>query len=432
MVKRTGLWAMLILAALLFWSAPVWAQQTAPDVETLKKTAPKIFIDCSSCDIEYFKTEITFVNYVRDRNEAQVHILITHQRTGSGGYEYTLSFSGQHEFQGLDDVLRYYSNTSDTEDEVRRGLVNILKMGLMRYVVRTPIGRRIAVSAAEPEKPEAGPDKWKLWVFNLSAQGYFSGQQSYSHGSWSTNMSASKTTPDFKVRLALTSNYQHDSYSYLDENIMSHQESYYLDVLAVKGLGEHWSVGAFFEMANDSYRNVRLDIVPAPAIEYDLFPYSQSTRRQLRFLYRLNFHSVRYQDMTIYDKTQENLLQGDLSVTLDVKEKWGSITTSIEGAHYFHDFSKYHLNIYGSVQLNLFKGLNAQVFGGGGWIKDQLGLFKGDATLEDVLLQRRELATTYNYFVGLSLGYTFGSIYTNVINPRFGSTGGGGMSFTMN
>jgi len=332
MVKRTGLWAMLILAALLFWSAPVWAQQTAPDVETLKKTAPKIFIDCSSCDIEYFKTEITFVNYVRDRNEAQVHILITHQRTGSGGYEYTLSFSGQHEFQGLDDVLRYYSNTSDTEDEVRRGLVNILKMGLMRYVVRTPIGRRIAVSAAEPEKPEAGPDKWKLWVFNLSAQGYFSGQQSYSHGSWSTNMSASKTTPDFKVRLALTSNYQHDSYSYLDENIMSHQESYYLDVLAVKGLGEHWSGGAFFEMANDSYRNVRLDIVPAPAIEYDLFPYSQSTRRQLRFLYRLNFHSVRYQDMTIYDKTQENLLQGDLSVTLDVKEKWGSITTSIEGA----------------------------------------------------------------------------------------------------
>jgi len=134
--------------------------------------------------------------------------------------------------------------------------------------------------------------------------------------------------------------------------------------------------------------------------------------------------------MTIYDKTQENLLQGDLSVTLDVKEKWGSITTSIEGAHYFHDFSKYHLNIYGSVQLNLFKGLNAQVFGGGGWIKDQLGLFKGDATLEDVLLQRRELATTYNYFVGLSLGYTFGSIYTNVINPRFGRTGGGGMSFT--
>jgi hypothetical protein len=35
------------------------------DIETLKKSAPKVFIDCGMCDIEYIKTEITFVNYVR-------------------------------------------------------------------------------------------------------------------------------------------------------------------------------------------------------------------------------------------------------------------------------------------------------------------------------------------------------------------------------
>jgi hypothetical protein len=28
----------------------------------------------------------------------------------------------------------------------------------------------------------------------------------------------------------------------------------------------------------------------------------------------------------------------------------------------------------------------------------------------------------------LGLSYTFGSIYTNVVNPRFGRAGGGGMT----
>ncbi len=60
----------------------------------MKKSAPKVFIDCNRCDIDYIKTEITFMNYVWDRKEADVHILITIQRTGSGGREYTFAFIG--------------------------------------------------------------------------------------------------------------------------------------------------------------------------------------------------------------------------------------------------------------------------------------------------------------------------------------------------
>ena len=59
--------------------------QDRPDsLKALKSSAPKIYIDCSGCDIDFIKTEITFVNYVRDSKEAQVHILVTTQRTGSG------------------------------------------------------------------------------------------------------------------------------------------------------------------------------------------------------------------------------------------------------------------------------------------------------------------------------------------------------------
>jgi hypothetical protein len=52
------------------------AQEKAPvqavNLDQLKENAPKVYIDCQECDIDYIRTEITFVNYVRDRKEADV------------------------------------------------------------------------------------------------------------------------------------------------------------------------------------------------------------------------------------------------------------------------------------------------------------------------------------------------------------------------
>jgi hypothetical protein len=59
-------------------------------------------------------------------------------------------------------------------------------------------------------------------------------------------------------------------------------------------------------------------------------------------------------------------------------------------------------------------------------------LVKAGATTEEVLLRRRELATQFQYFTSFGLNYTFGSIYNNVVNPRFGNNGGGGMSISFN
>ena len=49
-----------------------------------------------------------------------------------------------------------------------------------------------------------------------------------------------------------------------------------------------------------------------------------------------------------------------------------------------------------------------------------MGLRKGDASLDEVLLRRTELATDFEYSMSLGLSYTFGSVYSNVVNPRFG------------
>ncbi|MCK7499748.1 MAG: hypothetical protein MZW92_62115 [Comamonadaceae bacterium] len=58
------------------------AQEGQAGIDEMKKTALKVFLDCDYCDLEYIKTEITFVNYVRDRLEAQVHVLISTQAHG--------------------------------------------------------------------------------------------------------------------------------------------------------------------------------------------------------------------------------------------------------------------------------------------------------------------------------------------------------------
>jgi len=56
-------------------------------------------------------------------------------------------------------------------------------------------------------------------------------------------------------------------------------------------------------------------------------------------------------------------------------------------------------------------------------------LAKGEASLEEILLRRKELATEYEYSLSIGLSFTFGSIYSNVVNPRFGGGGGGWRRF---
>jgi hypothetical protein len=422
--------AILWLVCGVFAVRPALSQEVSGDVETLKKTAPRVYLDCSSCDIDYIRTEITFVNYVRDRNEAQVHLLITTQRTGSGGREYTLFFFGQNEFAGRNDTLKYFSNTTDTEDEIRRGLVRVLKIGLMSYVARTPISSRVAISYSEKETAPAGRDRWNYWVFSLSADGYFSGEQSYHSKSLEANFSANRVTPELKIRLGFSSEHFESHYEIDDETIDSVLDSLDFNGMVVKSLNEHWSVGGYLKVLSSSFENIKFSISPAPAVEYNVLPYSQSARRQLRLLYTLSFNARTYREVTIYDKTSQNLWSESLSITLDVKEKWGSVGTTQAGSHYFYDFSKYHLSASTAINWQVVRGLSFFAAAGGSRIHDQIFLPKGEATLEEILLQLRQLETGYSYFVSVGLSYTFGSIFTNVVNPRFGSQGSSGISIS--
>ncbi len=75
----------------------------------------------------------------------------------------------------------------------------------------------------------------------------------------------------------------------------------------------------------------------------------------------------------------------------------------------------------GFLSVRILKGLSVRLRGGVARINDQLSLVRGEASEAEILLQLQELATSYNLDGEIGVTYTFGSIYNNIVNPRFGN-----------
>lgn len=423
-----GLWA--IMLAPVFGPSALAGEdpkngRDGQQIDELKKAAPKVFIDGNRLDIDYIRTEITFVNYVWDRKEADVHVLITQQRTGGGGREYTIAFIGLGSYAGLNNELKFYSNRTETDDEVRKGLVQILTLGLAPYAARTPISKILSVNTNGRVRPTAVVDWWDFWVMSFSARGRFSGEQTRKYASFNANLSVNRVTPESKLRLGFSGSIDSSKFDYQDFREESSSRSKGVDGLYVRSLSGHWSAGGYVNLNYSTYSNINTGFTIAPAVEFDVFPYAEATRRQLRILYRLGFTFNRYIEETIYEKLSERLVSQSLTATLAFTEPWGSAEVSVEGSHYFHDFSFNRLRVAGSLSLRILKGLALTLDGRYAAVHDQLSLRKSEVSLDDLLLRRKELATGYNYSLSVGFSYSFGSVYSNVVNPRFGGGFGG-------
>jgi len=399
--------------------------QVVPPDE-LRSVAPKVYLDCERriCDFDYIKTEITFVNYVLDRQSADIQIIVTRQQTGSGGNEYTLAFLGLNRHKGKDATLRYYSKPTDTEEQYRRGLVNTIKQGLIPYISDTPLAEFISISYAQTKdfRPTPTSDRWHYWVFSLGLRGNGEFEDQSQKYSYQVNASANRTTEHLKFRLYVSNNYNHSRYEIPDEEpILSISKRKNLYTSLFKSIDGHWSWGGTLSLYSSTFDNARLYTSFGPAVEYDIFPYSEATRRELRIQYRLSYSRRDYYEVTIYDKEKESLFSQALQVILEVKEPWGSIGASIQGQTFLHDLSKNNFRAELGVYINLFKGFSFNVGGRFSRIRDQLSLPGRDYTPEEILLELKRLATGYNLRFELGLNYRFGSIYSNVVNPRFGN-----------
>jgi hypothetical protein len=420
---------LLILSAFVLNS---FSQETTSQTDTLRKDALNVFMEST----DYIRKEIPYVNYVRDIKDAGVYIISTSQNTGSGGKEYSYFFVGQHENAGMADTLKFNAGPDETSDEIRQKSVSTLKMGLMRYIARTPLAKYMKISFTEPLKATVSTDKWNSWVFRTSIFGYLEGEQSRKEQYLSGSLSGNKITEKWKVNI--NSSYSQDNSKYIVTDTLGNKNTYRGDntsksfrSLIVRSLNDHWSAGGTFRLGSSSYSNEKFYLVMMPGIEYDLFPYSESTRRQLRILYSAGYDYEYYIDTTIYNKMKEGLWMHSINADYQVVQKWGNINFTMGYSNYLHDWSKNNISGSVNLELRIAKGLSITLYGSAAAIHDQLSLVKENLALDEVLLRRKQLATQFEYFTSFGLTYTFGSIYNNVVNPRFGNSGGGGISISI-
>lgn len=388
-----------------------------------------VFLDCQSyCDKDYIKREINFINYVNDRFQSNIYILLNSQETGSGGREYTMQFIGREIFEGVSDTLTYIKPSTATDEENRQLMVQTLKLGLVRYLAKTGKGKELQISYKN-ENPEnkktlaPEEDPWNSWIFNLRINGFLRGDKNYSSNSFSTSASASRVTEEFKTSTNIRYNVNKNRYGEGEDAFKFTNENYNIYNTTVWSLTPHLSAGGFINAQRSDFANYDYTISLTPAVEYNLFPYSESNNHYVGFMYKVGPSYFNYKEETIFLQTEELRFQQSLSLDISFNQKWGKISGSASFGHYFHDFSKNRLSFSTYADLRLYKGLSLNFNGYFAFQRDQLNIIKGDITNDDLLTRRRQLDSNYSYFTNFGLSYRFGSLFNNVVNPRF--EGGG-------
>jgi len=417
-----------LLFLFLFLSTIAFSQNTRPE-------KLKVFLDCTQswlCDFDYVRTEMTMVDFVRDRFSADVHVLVNMQSSSSGGTQSQMNFIGLRSFSNLTDTLTFFNDPTATEDEQRKKLVQYLKLGLTRYVAKTKAGEKMVISFTGTAKDSATnaaakKDPWNFWVFQFGTNGSFNGNANYKNKSGYGSFSADRETENWKVNAYISLSNSVDIYKQDSIESRFERKSYDGNLQVSKSINSHWSYGLSASYENSLYSNLRAAYQLQPKIEYSLFPYSKYNSQRIVLQYMIGPAYYNFYDTTIYFKTKEWQLRQNIRMITSFTKPWGSINLGIYYSSFFDDFSKNNLNFNGAVSWKIVKGLNFALWGNYGLIHDQINLRKGKASRDEILLRNRELESSFEYNLGIGFSYRFGSILNNIVNPRFR-----GLSYSIN
>lgn len=137
---------------------------------------------------------------MRDRKYADVHILITEQKNGSGGEQCLIRFIGQNEFSHLSDTLTYNTSPTQTNDEMRRQQLKYIQLGLMRFFIEKGLTDKISLTFKTnknlnntQEDEILKNDPWNYFVYKISAGGWLNGQETSSNFSTNGSFSIKKS-----------------------------------------------------------------------------------------------------------------------------------------------------------------------------------------------------------------------------------------------
>lgn len=417
----------------------VSAQQT----QGVNGNRVSVFLDCAArfCNLNYFRTEMSWVNWVRIPEGADVHLIMTSQATGSGGREYQLDFIGNGD-SGYEEQLAHQAAPTDTDRETLDEIAHTIAVGLLHFGTVSgffesaddfheiadvididseeidPGARVVAVEEVE--------DPWDFWVFRLGGRTEINGEQTRQTRRMDGNFSASRVTPTWKMNFRGNINYNQREIELTDApTFVDSRTDWGFGHLVAYSLADHWSVGVQGEMRRIVRFNQAFRAEMTPALEYSFFPYEEATRRSLTLFYQIGPAYRSYLEETVFGEMEETRWEQSLEFELSQRQQWGDASISMTGSHFLHDIDLYNVRLRGEIDVRIARGLSLNAEGNISWVNDQIYLSAEGATDAEALLNLQQRSQDFNYSLQLGFSFQFGSIYNNVVNNRFRGGGGG-------
>ena len=186
----------------------------------------------------------------------------------------------------------------------------------------------------------------------------------------------------------------------------------------VRSISDHFSAGVFFGAYQNTYENIDFNRYLAPAIEYSFYPYKDVLSKEITLSYRIGAGKRNYIEKTIYGFEKQSLASQALSLNIRFRQKWGNISSNLDATQFLNDGSKKRFSWRSNLDIRVFEGLAVRLSGNVNLIREQYSQAAGNTSIEDLLLQQRQIATDYRTGFSVGLSYTFGSIYNSIINTR--------------
>jgi len=386
--------------------------------------------------MNFIKTEINYVDFVPDRFLANVFIQITSQTTGSGGREIKLFFNGQQNFKGMEDTLEFYWTSVETDAEYRDNLARYLKIGLTRFIAKTPLAQKLTITVPVLKNEVAAnsltnkKDKWNFWVFNLGLSGNIESDDYSKSTRLSGRIRANRVTE--KLKINISANIFRSNTTYDIDGTISKFSNNNAGIFStvVKSLNSHWSVGGYTGINHSTYSNYDLQFILNPAVEYSFYPYKEAVKKSITLFYRVGPSFNNYIDSGFYDTPEHWVFQQSLSLNIGFIQKWGNVNFNSSWDNFLNSFTKDSINLKGknintfslggNIEIRLVKGLSLDISTYANFTK---GIYpnipRKSFSRDDLLTRNRQYATQKGLSTYVGINYRFGSIYNNVVNPRF-------------
>jgi hypothetical protein len=333
---------------------------------------------------------------------------------------------GQGALDPVANTQRVTTSSDVTEDSTRRALASALTIGLLPFVTRDAVPPGLEVTATVPAadgQPAIGDarDPWNRWIVSVNGNASFDSEESTRESEWEVSIGTDRITPDWKLTFGLNIEGSREEFDLEDEQPLAVERlDRTFSGLAGRSLGEHWSVGVLSRLRTSTFENIDFDVRLGPAIEWNYFPYSMYTRRQLRVLYSAGGSYSQYGEETLFSRLSETRARQELSTTYEQREPWGTLQGRVAWSNFFPGLSTHRLSVEGEVNVRVVRGLLVTAEASASRIRDQLSLPRRGFTEEEILLRLRQLQSGFEARVELGITYQFGSRFASIVNPRFG------------